>query len=354
MTLTRQLVYAAKLLHKIFVLKVVRLILIGLVLAIILPVVFFYLVRPKPVAQINYGINFSQKYATDLGLDWKKSYQQILDDLKPKYARLVVYWDISEPEVSNYNYGDTLWQLDEAKKRHVKVILTMGRKVLRYPECHEPTWWKQSKDAEFKEEALLKYIETTTNQLKGYDNIFMWQVENEPFYPFGDCEKQYKETVEKEIALVKSMDSRPILVQDGGEGGFWRPIYLMGDYLGISMYRRTWYNFYQEKFGTSFYFEYPLAHWTYKVKSVLTAVPTDKIIVTELQSEPWGPTINSKLSEEEKQKTMSKQQFLETISYAQKTGFDNLYFWGVEWWLWEKEVNNNPFYWETAKTVIQD
>jgi len=343
-----------KLLQKVFALKVVRLIIVVLILAITLPAIFFYLVRPQPAAHINYGINFSQKYAVELGLDWKKSYLTILDDLKPKYARLVVYWDISEPKVDKYNYSDIIWQLDEAKKRDVKVILTMGRKVLRYPECHEPAWWKQSKDAKFKEDALLKYIENTTNQLKGYNNIFMWQVENEPMYPFGDCETQYKSTVEKEIALVRSLDSRSIMIQDSGEGGFWRPDYLMGDYLGISMYRRTWYNFYKEITGISFYFQYPLAHWAYKVKSVITGVPVDKIIVTELQGEPWGPEINSRLSEEEKQKTMSEPQFLETISYAQKTGFDNFYFWGAEWWLWEKEVNNNPFYWEAAKTVIQN
>ena len=354
MTLARQLAHAVKLFHQIVALKVVQLTLVGVVLAIVLPLIFFYLVRPKPTPQINYGINFSQKYATELGLDWKRSYLQILDDLRPKYARLVVYWDISEPEITKYNYNDIEWQLDEAKKRDVKIILTMGRKVLRYPECHEPAWWKQSRDAKLKEDALLKYIETTTNRLKGYDNIFMWQVENEPMYPFGECQKQIKETVEKEIAVVKSLDARPIMIQDSGEGGFWRFDYLMGDYLGISMYRRTWYNFYKEVTGISFYVQYPIAHWAYKVKAVLTGVPVDKIMVTELQAEPWGPTINSKLTEEEKQKTMSKQQFLDIVSYAQKSGFKDLYFWGAEWWLWEKEVNNNPYYWETAKAVIQN
>lgn len=354
MTPAKQLGYAVKLFRRIFALKVVRLILIGLVLAIVLPLAFFYLVRPKPATQINYGINFSQKYATELGLDWKKSYTQILDDLKPKYARLVVYWDITEPQESNYNFSDIIWQLEEAKKRDVKIILTMGRKVLRYPECHEPDWWKQSTNAKFKEDTLLKYIETTTNQLKGYDNIFMWQVENEPMYPFGDCQKQTKETVEKEVAVVRKLDNRPIMIQDSGEGGFWRPDFLLGDYLGISMYRRTWYNFYQDVTGISFYVQYPITYWAYKVKAILTGVPMDKIMITELQGEPWGPKINSKLSEEEKDKTMSKQHFLETINYAQKSGFRDLYFWGAEWWLWEKEVNNNRFYWETAKAVIQN
>ncbi len=343
-----------KLIRKLFSLKVTRLGVAAVVLSIVLPAGFFYLVQPKPADHINWGINFSQKYASELGLDWKKSYLTILDDLKPKYARLVVYWDLVEPRSGSYDYKDVLWQLDEAKKRNVKVILTLGRKVLRYPECHEPKWWLTSKDADFKEQTLLKYIGHATNQFKAYDNIIMWQVENEPMYPFGECQKQTKEIVAKEIAVVKNLDTRPVLIQDSGEGGFWRPDYLMGDYLGISMYRRTWYNFYKEVTGISFYFQYPIAHWAYKVKSVLTAVPADKIIVTELQGEPWGPVINSKLTEEEKAKTMSEQQFIDTIKYAKKSGFRDFYFWGPEWWLWEKEVNNNSFYWDTAKAVIQN
>lgn len=354
MTPVRQFRYALKLINRILSLKAIRVFTAASIIIFLIPIAFFIIVRPKPSAQINYGVNFSQKYASDLGLDWKKSYIQILDDLKPKYARLVVYWDVAEPEPSKYNYDDILWQLDEAKKRDIKVILTMGQKVFRYPECHNPIWWKQSQDVPFKNNALFNYLEKTTNQLKAYDNIIMWQVENEPFFPFGDCEKQSKETVGKEIALVRTLDPRPIIVQDSGEGGFWRPTYLMADYLGISMYRRIWYDFWKLLLGKFVYFEYPLAHWSYKVKAVLMGVPMEKIIVTELQAEPWGPAINSKMSDSEKQKTMSKQQFLETISYAQKSGFSNFYFWGVEWWLWEKEVNNNPFYWETARAVIQN
>jgi len=354
MTLAQEIILIKKLLKRFLGFKIVKASFFVVLLSLVMPIVFFLIVKPKPAQNITWGINFSQKYATELGLDWKDAYLKILDDLKPKHARLVIYWDQTEPTAGNYIYTDTLWQLDEAKKRGVNIIMTLGRKVLRYPECHEPTWWLKSTDPSYKEATLLKYVENTVLQLKHYDNIVMWQVENEPMYPFGDCQKQYKDTVEKEVALVRKLDNRPILIQDSGEGGFWRPLYLMGDYLGISMYRRTWYNFYQDVTGISFYFQYPIAHWAYKVKAVLTAVPVDKIIVTELQGEPWGPAINSKLTEEEKLKTMSPQQFIDTINYAQKSGFDQIYFWGSEWWLWEKEVNNNSFYWDAGKAIIQN
>jgi len=230
--------------------------------------------------------------------------------------------------------------------------MAIGKKVPRYPECFEPFWWENIDDEQVRELELLEYIKNIVNELKIYKNINMWQVENEPFFPFGECTPIDKKTVEKEINLVRSLDSRPIMIQDSGEGGFWFPSYQMGDYLGISMYRKIWYDFWGVFFGNFIYFKYPLAHWTYKIKADITRVPIKNIIVTELQAEPWGPVINSKLTQEEKDKTMSRTDFLDTINYAQKTGFDKLYFWGVEWWYWEKEMNNNPFYWTAAKALF--
>ncbi|MCA9397496.1 hypothetical protein KC573_01590, partial [candidate division WWE3 bacterium] len=88
-------------------------------------------------------------------------------------------------------------------------------------------------------------------------------------------------------------------------------------------------------------------------KATLVGVPYEKMLVTELQAEPWGPGINSELSRSEKDNTMSREQFIDTINYAQKSGFQDLYFWGAEWWLFEKEVLDEPFYWDTAKALFQ-
>ncbi|MFH1648324.1 MAG: hypothetical protein ABIA11_01160, partial [Patescibacteria group bacterium] len=132
-----------------------------------------------------------------------------------------------------------------------------------------------------------------------------------------------------------------------------KPTYDMGDYLGISMYRKIWYDFWHIFFGRFIYFQYPLGHWTYKIKANLVGVPMENIYITELQGEPWGPGRNDLLSEEEKNKTMSRNDFLSTITYAQKSGFKNLYLWGVEWWYWEKTQNNNAFYWDTAKALFR-
>ena len=49
---------------------------------------------------------------------------------------------------------------------------------------------------------------------------------------------------------------------------------------------------------------------------------------------------------------MSRRDFISTIDYSQKTGFKYFYFWGVEWWLFEKEKNNNSFFWDNAKSYF--
>ncbi|MBW6441898.1 hypothetical protein K0B04_03305 [Patescibacteria group bacterium] len=352
--LKKQLEKAGKLIKRLFALKVVKIILWILMFLIFSPFILFFILRPKVQNDINYGVTFSNRFAEQMGLNWREVYIKSLDDLEIKNIRLVAYWDEIEQEKDIYDYSNIIWQLEEAEKRDVNVILSIGRKVPRYPECFEPGWWEELPGDNLKEQELLEYVKTTVNELRRFDSIKIWQVENEPFWPFGECDNPSikRETVLKEIELTRSLDPRPILVQDSGEGGLWKPTYDMGDYLGISMYRRIWYNFWGIFLGRFIYFQYPLGHWTYKIKANMVGVPVDKMIITELQGEPWGPRINSELTREEIDKSMSRHHFHSTISYAQKSGFKDLYLWGVEWWYFEK-INGNPFYWDTAKALFK-
>ncbi len=353
-SLKNELKKAGTLLKSLFSLRIVKLAAVLLLFLILAPLILFVLLRPKPQLDINYGVTFSKKYAQELGMDWKGTYLLILDDLKVKNIRLISYWDEVESTRDVYNYADVIWQLEEAQKRNVNVIMTIGRKVPRWPECFEPQWWKELTDSQLQENEQYEYVKETVKALKSFDTIVLWQVENEPFWKFGECDKLEYRIVENEVRIVRETDdkNREIIVQDSGEGGYWYPSYSLGDYLAISMYRKIWYDFWGVFLGRSIYFKYPLAHWSYKIKAELLRVPYEKIKVTELQAEPWGPGINSQLSEYDKNQTMSRNDFLDTISYAQKSGFKDIYLWGVEWWLWEKHVNNNGFYWDTAKALF--
>ncbi len=339
---------------RLFSLKLVRLTVVLFLILLLGPIIFFYSIKPKTPDVINYGVTFSDKYSTEIGQDWKSTYLKILDDLGAKNLRLVAYWDDIEPSENLYDFRKIEWMLQEADKRDLNIILTIGRKVPRYPECFEPVWWKKIPSETTRDEKLYEYLARAVKELQGHTSVKMWQVENEPFFPFGTCLPIKKATVEKEVDLVKALDSRPILIQDSGEGGFWFPTYQMSDYLGISMYRKIWFDFWGVLFNKSIYFQYPLSYWTYDIKAHMVGVPINKIIVTELQAEPWGPVNNIKLSKQEKDKTMSVNDFIGIINYAQKAGFKDLYFWGAEWWLWEKEQNDNGFYWNTAKALFNE
>lgn len=341
------------LLKKLFSLRIVKMALILLLLAISVPFIIFLYLKPQPAKNINYGVTFSNKYSTEIGQNWKDTFLKISDELNVKNMRLVVYWDDVEKIRNRYDYSDIEWQLNEADKKDINVMLTIGKKVPRYPECFSPDWWKDIKNKTEKDNELLEYITKTVNTLKNHQSIKMWQVENEPFWPFGICEKTDKPLILNEIKIVRSLDNRPVIMQDSGEGGLWRNTFNMTDYLGISMYRKFWYDFFYDVFGKETYFKYPLSYWSYKIKADIVGIPLDKIIITELQAEPWGPRINSKLTHEERDKTMSRNDFIDTLSYAQKSGFKDIYFWGAEWWLWEKDVDNNSFYWDTAKPLFR-
>lgn len=344
---------AFDLIKKLFSIKLVKILLISFITVIVIFIALFLIFKPKVQKNINYGVNYSKKYATELGMDWKYTYIKILDELKPQYMRVVAYWDENEPEDGKYKFDDTLWQLQEAKKRNVKVIMSIGYKVPRYPECFEPEWVSKYTDEE-RNNRLVEYVKQSVEAYKGFDNINIWQVENEPFWPFGTCRTITREIITQEINTLRQLDNRPVLIQDSGEGGIWYPTYSLADRLGISMYRKIWYDFWGIFFGKFIYFQYPLAHWTYKIKADIVGVPYENILVTELQAEPWGPGSSGSLSQEDIDQTMSHHHFLDNITYAQKGGFKDLYFWGAEWWLYMKEHRNDAYYWETAKAVLQN
>jgi hypothetical protein len=50
---------------------------------------------------------------------------------------------------------------------------------------------------------------------------------------------------------------------------------------------------------------------------------------------------------------MSTQMFDEIISFANKTGFDEQYLWGVEWWYFMM-TKDHPEYWQKAQKLFKD
>jgi len=297
---------------------------------------------------LSYGVTFSLKEASDLGLDWKNLYIEILDDLKVKKIRLPVYWDLTEPERNIYDWEDIDWQIREAQKRNVQIILVLGERVPRWPECHRPDW-AESLDKNERQKELLSFINSAVEYFKDRKNIFAWQVENEPFLKyFGECDELDIEFFDREIALVKKLDSRPIIITDSGELSMWVPAASRADIFGTSMYKRT----YSQHFKT--YINYPITPAFFRAKKNVISIfahPQDWIVI-ELQAEPWCKVPFQSTSVKERSQTMDVEKFKEMLEFSSQTGFREFYLWGVEWWYWEKATQGNGEYWEIAKTLF--
>ena len=309
---------------------------------------FFFLGKPPQAKEMTWGVNFSQKHAELLGLDWKSTYSALIDDLGAKNIKLATYWDLIEPEKEKYNFEDLNWQIKQAEEKGVKLLLVIGMKTPRWPECHIPEWAK-SLSKEEQQESILKMIEELVLNFKDSNAIEMWQIENEPFFPFGDCPWVDKDFLKKEIALVKTLDNqhRLVVISDSGEGSFWFASAKLGDVVGTTMYKKVWV----QQLGV--YFTYPFPPNFYWRKSQIIKTLFDKkVICVELQAEPWGPKLIYDISLSEQQKSMTLQQFQKNIKFAKETGFDTFYLWGGEWWYWMKEKQNQPEIWEEAKKLF--
>lgn len=317
------------------------------IIAAIVLIANLILEKRYAVSRTFYGVTFSPRYAKYLKLDWQKTYISILDDLKVKRLRIPTYWDILQPKEEEYDFSQIDFMLDEAKTREAKVILVLGVKQPRWPECHIPGWAKVLSIAK-RRQKVLQFVQTVADKYKDHPAIWAYQVENEPLLPFGKCDMPDKTFLKEEVEMVKGISDKKIIMTDSGELGSWITSMQLSNIFGTTMYRSV----YDKTFG---YVSYPLPPYFYGLKSdfirQMVAPLNQKTIVVELQAEPWlkdGVWISSK-----QQAGLFPLNNLESnINYFQKAGFDEAYLWGVEWWYFMAE-NGYPEYLEYAKSLFK-
>jgi hypothetical protein len=324
----------------------IKRIIFGIVATVIL--IVWVLVQRAPIQPARaWGVTFSYPYMEQFGIPWREAYEAMLSDLGVRKLRIPVYW----PEVAHtatiYNFDNYDYQIEKATQYNAKLILAVGRKLPRWPECHEAPWANTMTEAE-KQYHILRYIAEVINRYKSSPALEAWQVENEPFLSFGVCPPLDVNFLDKEIALVRSLDpSHPIVVTDSGELSIWIYAARRADIFGTTMYRTI----YKNNIG---YFTYPLPPSFFRLKRALTELATGKrpMIVIELQGESWGPRLIYEMDKTEQYKSFNPQKFKETIEYAKRTGFDTFYLWGVEWWYWLKEKQGRPEMWNIARELF--
>lgn len=319
---------------------------IAIVLVIVFISVYYW---PQEKVKPDYGMTFSAKYARELKLNPEKTLEAIFTDLGVKKVRLVAYWDQIQDKDGHLDYSDLDWQIQMAKKYHAEVILAVGKRVPRWPECHVPSWALQL-DKPAQDEALLKFVRETVMRYKDEEVVKVWQVENEPF--FGMYAKQYcgqfdVNILDKEIALVKENDfNTPVLITDSGELSLWNSAFSKGDQFGSTFY----------VYVANYWFEDVrsiMSHNVYRLKlAIMNFIYGKKpSYLIEISIEPWLTKAITDASFKEQLSKMNVDRAKTILGIASQTGFTEQYLWGAEWWYYLK-LNGHPELWDYFKGII--
>lgn len=306
--------------------------------------------------EVVWGVDFSESQAIYLGLNPAETYSAIIHDLGAKHIKIHINWNATEAVQHQFNFASLDAQVREAEANNVKLILVVGLKTGRWPECHTPAWFAKIAPEE-REAEIIRYTSTIVGRYKKSKAVEYWQVENEPFIKFGTCPAWYYKTessvLAAEVAAVRELDpSRKIIISDSGELSSWSEAAKMGDIVGITTYRSSW-NATEKTFGLNPYTFLSPDFYTAKA-AVIESYYNKPVISVELQAEPWASKGLAEASLAEQAKSMNPELFAENIIFAKQAGLGAYYFWGAEWWYWMKTKHNQPEIWDQAKALFTE
>ena len=311
-------------------------------------IAYFFIGFANQAKNMTWGVNFSVKQTEFLELNSRETYSAILNDLGAKNIKISVYWDLIEKEKGVYDFDELDWQIAEAGKNNTSIILAIGMRVPRWPECHLPTWARDLSKTEQQTE-ILNMLQTLVLKYKDSSVLSMWQVENEAFLKFGACPWSDDDFLRREVAFVRLNDpNHKIIVTDSGELSLWiKASQVGGDIVGVTTYKKVW----QEQLHMYVSYLFPSVYYNRRA-DIVKNVFKQKVIGVELQAEPWCANSIMNSSLEEQEKTMNLKQFKNNVEFAKNTGIDTFYFWGAEWWYYMKTKYNNSDIWDEAKKLF--
>jgi hypothetical protein len=317
---------------------------------VLLTLIFVWFNWPSEITEYNYGVTFSAKYARELGLDPEETFDAIINDLGINKVRLVAYWDEIEHEKDVYDFSDLDWQMKKAEENNLSVILAVGRRVPRWPECHFPEWI-YGKSWEKQQDELVDYLRVIVNRYKDSKALSFWQIENEPFltaYVPEICGSELDRTfLDEEISIVRRLDpAHRIIATDSGNLGTWLGAYKRGHIFGSTFYIYLA----NPRFGEV---KSLMNHNYYKLKRSIAILfhGYKPALLIEVSLEPWLNAAMAETPIEEQLRAMSIERIDEIIEISAKTNFDDQYLWGAEWWYYLKK-KDHPEIWDHLKEGI--
>lgn len=299
----------------------------------------------------TWGVSFIPDYAESLGLNPQQTMTALLK-IGVRHFRLTSYWNIGEPTPGHYNFHQLDWEFAKAEQYHAKILLTVGLRQPRWPECHAPSWVNTSGPMKQWLPQLEHYMTAVVNRYKNSPSLSAYQVENEYFlHGFGSCTNYSAQRLISEYNLVHRLDPKHPIVVSRSNNAIGFPLgQPQPSLFGISIYRKQW------KQTMDRYYHYPLPAWFYGFLAGVQEIFLHKnMIIAELQAEPWPPHSApiTKTSLKVQDQTMNAQLLKRRFNFAQKTGMHTAYLWGAEYWYYRLVKLHDPSVWNIAKAEFE-
>ena len=307
-------------------------------------------VRNQPMV---FGVSFIPAYASSLGVDPQKTMDALISDVGVRQFRLVSYWNEVEKEPGKYDFSQLDWQFKKAEAAHAQIILTVGLRQPRWPECHPPDFIDTSKPLETWQPQLETYMAAVINRYKSSPSLYKYQLENEYFLKgFGGCIDFSRSRLVDEYNLVKKLDSKhPVIVGRSNNALGFPAGAPTPDQFSISVYKRVW-----DAGVTHRYLEYPFPAWFYGYIAGVQKIYLGKdMSVAELQAEAWPPNSQQipNVSLAEQNKSLDARRLKGRFDYGKNTGMKSVDMWGAEYWYYRKVVLHDDSLWNVAKQAIR-
>ncbi len=301
---------------------------------------------------MHLGTTFDYEHAIQLGLNWKKALDQIIDlNLSP--IRIGIKWSRVECQKNKYDWEIYDYIFERLNKKNVETLLCIGIKSPRWPEFFIPEWFTKNnliapnslitnnynKLLSF----LFSFIKEALKRYTKLSNIKWLQVENEPFFPFGPHKWHIsKAFLASEIKYVRSLTNLPIILTSQGlpttgllaeyikgRNKRKKEIIPMGDVIGFNVFPK----FEGKLFGIKPHiFKASKGSWNYLKRTIeLSKQANRDTWITELQAEPWEANPSTKNINENK--TCSPKLVAKYVKKAEASNVSTTLLWGIEFQL---------------------
>ena len=296
---------------------------------------------------LRLGVSFIPDYAQSLGVDPEQTMDALLN-IGVKQFRLVSYWSDMEQTPGHYDFSQLDWQFQKAEAKHAKIILTVGLRQPRWPECHMPDWAAKEPMSQWQPQ-LETFMQKVVERYKNSPSLQSYQLENEYFlHGFGTCTDFSRPRLVSEYNLVKKLDPAHPIIVGRSDNALGIPIgQPQPDQFSISIYRRVW-----DAGVTHRYLEYPFPAWYYAFLAGTQKIFTHKdMMVGELQAEAWSPHGQTipETSLAEQDKSLDARRLRGVVTYGKATGMRGIDLWGAEYWYYRAHVLHDPSLWNVAK-----